>query len=234
MRRSWLWAAAIVLSALGVVAATGRAIFVADLAQRVDPVRDGFFRAVGKHEPFPVAHHTAIRDFDRPFAKHRVAAWLHVIPGGLFLALAPLQFSRRFRARYLRVHRGAGRLLVLCGVLASIPAFYFGLAMPFAGFPEAVAIGLFGALFCLSLVRGFVAIRRREVAQHREWMIRAYAIAVAISTIRLINLALDVALAPGTFAPRQALIVSLWTGWVLMIAVAELWVRTTRTAAVNL
>ena len=33
-----------------------------------------------------------------------------------------------------------------------------------------------------SIVLGFAAIRRREIARHRAWMIRAYAIALAAGT----------------------------------------------------
>lgn len=228
MTRRLIWAAAIVLSAIGVVAGAGRTIFVADLGLRMDPIRNRMFHALGKGEPDPAARHLIVHDFDASFAAHRPSAWLHVIPGAAFLALAPLQFSTRLRRRYLGAHRWLGRILITCGLLSAIPAFYFGLAMPFGGLPEAVAIAVFGALFCLSLVRGFVAIRRHEVAKHREWMIRAYAIGVAISTIRLIGIVLDLSLKTDSYEPRTLFVVSLWTGWLSMIAIAELWLRATR------
>jgi len=38
------------------------------------------------------------------------------------------------------------------------------------------------ALVVASIVLGFAAMRRREIARHRAWMIRAYAIALAAGT----------------------------------------------------
>jgi hypothetical protein len=44
-----------------------------------------------------------------------------------------------------------------------------------------VLIGLFGSLFLYALGKGFVHVRAGRVALHREWMIRAFAIALAIA-----------------------------------------------------
>jgi hypothetical protein len=68
-----------------------------------------------------------------------------------------------------RRHRGGGR--------------GDGPVHPFSGWGERVIIGLFGTLFLVALVKGFVRVRARRVA---EWMIRAFAIALAVATIRLI------------------------------------------------
>jgi hypothetical protein len=100
--------------------------------------------------------------------------------------------------------------------------------MPFAGPPEAAAIALFGGLFLLALARGFVAIRRRDLATHREWMIRAFAIALGISTVRLLGAVFDLALTPAGVSPAGVFLVSIWLGWLVTLGAAELWIRRTR------
>jgi hypothetical protein len=59
-------------------------------------------------------------------------------------------------------------------------------------------------------------------------MIRVFAIAIAISTVRVVAGVLDVALTPAGFRPPDLFVVSLWTGWVITLGVAELWIRYTR------
>jgi uncharacterized membrane protein len=107
-----------------------------------------------------------------------------VILGGVYLALAPFQFVRRIRSRHLGYHRRVGRLLVAIGVVVGVTALLMGLVIPFSGWPERVVVGLFGSLFLFALVKGFVHVRTGRVALHGEWMIRDFAIGLAIATQR--------------------------------------------------
>src|ERR1700724_3942493 len=43
--------------------------------------------------------------------------FLHVLPAGLWMVLAPFQFVKRIRSRWLNYHRWTGRLLVTLGLL---------------------------------------------------------------------------------------------------------------------
>jgi hypothetical protein len=44
---------------------------------------------------------------------------LHVVLGGVYLAIAPFQFVRRIRSRHLDYHHWAGRMLVSVTLAAS-------------------------------------------------------------------------------------------------------------------
>ena len=110
----------------------------------------------------------------------------HVVLGGIYLAFAPFQFVKRIRSRHLGYHRRMGRVLVAVGLVVGVTALFIGLVIPFSGWAERVLIGLFGSLFLFALGKGFVHVRAGRVALHREWMIRAFAIALAIATQRLI------------------------------------------------
>ena len=77
-------------------------------------------------------------------------------------------------------------MLVAVGLIVGITALLMGLIIPFFGWGERVIIGLFGTVFLVALVKGFVHIRAGRVALHREWMMRAFATALSIATQRLI------------------------------------------------
>jgi hypothetical protein len=218
---------------LGVAASALRARFPSDLGARMDPSRSRLMRTLGLADPDEALRAAEVARFDSSFAAHPAATLLHVVPGGLFLALAPLQFSSRLRTRHARVHRWSGRLLLVAGTVSALNGLYFGLSMPFSGPPEAVAIALFGALFLLALARGYLAIRRRDQASHREWMIRAFAVALGISTVRAIGGLLDVVLSAAGVAPTTVFLVSIWLGWTVTLAAAEAWIRRTRPGQAN-
>jgi uncharacterized membrane protein len=131
------------------------------------------------------AHFTA-EPYNPGFVEHPVITKLHVVLGGLYLAVAPFQFSRRVRSRAIGYHRAAGRALVAAGVLVGLSALFLGLVVPFSGDPERVVIGLFGGYFLVCLITGFVRVRQGRISEHREWMMRAFAVALSIATMRLI------------------------------------------------
>ena len=223
-----LWCAVVLLGIVGVAAAIGRGAFPADLGSRVEPLRRQLLESLDRYDPFALQRAAELQHLDGRFGAHPVLTLLHVLPGGLFLALAPFQFSARVRSRHLRLHRWSGRVLMVLAFLAMIPAFYFGLLMPYGGPREALAIGLFGGLFVVAMTRAFVAIKGRQIARHREWMIRAFAIAIGISTVRVIGALLDVALTPAGFGPQDVFVLSVWSGWLATLGGAEAWIRYTR------
>jgi hypothetical protein len=124
-------------------------------------------------------------------------------------------------------------VLVAIGVVIGVTALLMGLVIPFSGWPERVVVGLFGSLFLFALIKGFVHVRTGLVALHREWMIRAFAIWLAIATQRVIFFpALMITMTDptdgrfGTF-----LVAALAVAFVLHASVAEHWIRATRRAA---
>ncbi len=123
--------------------------------------------------------------YDRRYALHPVLAYAHILPGVVYLVGAPFQLWRRFRSRHLALHRLMGRVVLPAGLIAGVFAIVFGTLFAFGGLLESSATVVFGAYFVTSLIIAFIAIRGRDVARHRRWMIRAFAIGLAIATIRV-------------------------------------------------
>lgn len=180
------------------------------------------------NDPFADQWPAELARVDGRFAAHPLLIVMHSVAGGLFLLAAPLQFSARIRRRHLRWHRWSGRVLLVLGVPFVLTGMFFGVLMPYGGPGEVVLIALIGSLFLTAASRAWLAIRRREVARHREWMIRVFALAISISTVRVVAAVLDPALTPAGFHPRTIFVISIWTGWCLTLGVAELWIRRTR------
>jgi uncharacterized membrane protein len=154
---------------------------------------------------------------------------VHLVLGGIYLTLAPFQFIRRIRSRHLAYHRRTGRLLVAIGVVLGATALFMGLVIPFSGWGERLIVGLFGTLFLVALFKGFVHVRAGRVALHREWMIRAFAIALAVATIRLIYIPALLIVADPTDAQNAVLWdTSFAVAFILNTSVAEFWIRATR------
>jgi uncharacterized membrane protein len=226
--RIGLWSGVAVLVFIGLVASMARTVHVADASVRLEVARLESFPGLAGFVPDPAARMREIGEFDARFGRHPVVARVHVIAGTAFLLLAPLQFMAPVRRRFVRLHRWMGRTLLAIGLPIAISGLYFGLLMPFAGSLEVLGVTLADGLFLFAMGRAFVAIRSGDVERHREWMIRAFGIAIGISTVRVVGGILDGALTPYGYSVRQILGISLWVGWLLTLTAAEVWIRRSR------
>jgi hypothetical protein len=124
----------------------------------------------------------------------------------------------------------SGRVFVVCGLVIGISALVMSFGMPaIGGVNQAAATTLFGTFFLFALCKAFWHIRRREVALHREWMIRAFSIGIAVAAIRPI-IGVFFATSPLTgLTPREFFGIAFWIGFVLHLIAAEAWIHTTPT-----
>jgi uncharacterized membrane protein len=150
---------------------------------------------------------------------------LHVIPAGIWMLLAPFQFIKRIRAKWLNYHRWAGRVLVPVALVFGASALFLALVIPVAGWPERVILSGFGLFFLIAIGRAFFFIRSHQVNLHREWMIRAFALSLAVSTVRLIEIPALVAIG---HADATVINLANLLAFTLHAVVAELWIRGTR------
>ncbi|MET8139651.1 DUF2306 domain-containing protein [Sphaerisporangium sp. NPDC005288] len=161
-----------------------------------------------------------------------VPVMLHIVGVTLYSVLGAFQFAPGFRRRRPRWHRAAGRLLVVCGLVAAASGLWMTLFYPR---PEgdgdllAVFRVVFGTAMLGSIVVGFAAIRRRDFPGHRAWMIRGYAIGMGAGTQAVTQLPYILVAGMPAELPRALL---LGAAWVLNLAVAE-WVIRGRPAGLR-
>jgi uncharacterized membrane protein YozB (DUF420 family) len=95
---------------------------------------------------------------------------------------------------------------------------------------EGSATVVFATWFLTCLALAFAAARRREIARHRRWMIRAFAAGIGIGSIRLwvgILGAIQSTMT-GTMAlsPQQSTYgIAFWLGFSSTVLVGEWWLR---------
>jgi uncharacterized membrane protein len=156
-------------------------------------------------------------DMRAGFEANALPITVHALAAAFALALGPFQFSTNLRVTRPSLHRLLGRLYLGVGVLVGGLS---GLYLSFYAFGGPVAQAGFGCLAIAWLytgARAFLAIRVRDVAAHRRWMTRNFALAFAAVTLRLWLPAAMIAGLP--FAAAYAAIA--WLCWVPNLAIAE-------------
>jgi len=127
----------------------------------------------------------AIMPADHRFAGFPLPLALHIVGATLYALVGAFQFVPRFGRRYPGWHRRAGRILAVAGLVVAGSALWMTLIyvpQPGTGHLLYLLRLIFGSAMAACLVLGFTAIHRRDIAAHRAWMIRAYAIALAAGT----------------------------------------------------
>src|SRR5262245_27582798 len=166
---------------------------------------------------------------DDIFARYPVLTLIHILPALLFLVLGSLQFNQTFRERHLRWHRWNGRVLLICGMTVGMSALVMSFGMQaIGGVNQAAATTLFALFFLFALGKAFRHIQRREIHLHREWMIRAFAIGLAVATIRPIVAIFFATSRFSGLTPYDFFGTAFWIGFVLHLVAAEVWIQRTR------
>lgn len=160
LRRSWLVPAALLmLSAVPVLAGTLRLV--------------------------QLAGGPALIPADHRFGGFPLPLVVHIVGASTFAVVGAFQFVPRFRRRHRGWHRGAGRVMAGAGLAVAGSALWMTLfypPQPGTGSLLYLLRLVFGSAMATCLVLGVTTIRRGDVAGHRAWMIRAYAIGLAAGT----------------------------------------------------
>ena len=158
---------------------------------------------------------------DAHFARYILPLRLH-IAGGIGAMLAgPWQFSEKLRTRRIELHRWLGRFYLTEVALGSIA----GLALAFVsedGLPTHLGFGVLALFWFFTGLQAYRKITAGNVAEHRQWMIRNFALTLAAVTLR--NW-LPLMLFGLHWSFRVSYITVSWLCWVPNLGVAEWLIR---------
>jgi len=107
----------------------------------------------------------------------------HTLAGTLALLIGPINFSSRIRQRYLQLHRVLGRIYVISVFVGS----FTGIALA-AGRPGLPGTSMQAAAWMVCTTAALITARNRQLAQHRQWMARSYAVTFTFVSSRVLNL----------------------------------------------
>ena len=156
---------------------------------------------------------------DLRFAASPVPLVVHIVAAIGYALVGAFQFSAGIRRRRPGWHRRAGRVLAALGLAVAVTGLWMTL---FYAQKEGTGdlLWLFRLLAStgtgVSIVLGVTAIRARDIARHRAWMMRAYALGLGAGTQAF------------TVGFGEAVIghdLSMGAAWALNLAVAEWFIR---------
>lgn len=110
---------------------------------------------------------------------------LHGLTGAAALLLGATQFSARLRARHGRVHRVMGRCYVTAVAVSAPLGIWITLLRN--ELPLQLAVITQALLWFVTTAVAFYCIWQRNFGQHRQWMIRSYAITLVFLTDRVLD-----------------------------------------------
>ena len=135
------------------------------------------------NEVFLIADYPLYHQYRVHLIADRYLIFPHALFGTLALLSGPVQFSTRLRRRYLSFHRILGRLYVLSVVSAAVLAMIIS-----AGHPLFAGTVVQASAWIICTLAAFLTARNRHIAQHRQWMVRSYAVTFTFITLRILSI----------------------------------------------
>jgi predicted membrane protein DUF2306 len=168
--------------------------------------------------------------FGPAYWPRRYGLLTHIAGGTVALLAGPVQLWLGETRSALAWHRKIGTAYLIGVVVGAAAAYYLAVTTPLGWI---FGSGLFMLAIAWTITTGmaYVAIRRRAIEQHREWMIRSYVVTLAFVVFRALVAALTIANV-GSLGDRLAL--AAWVCWAVPLLLLEpclQWKRLRRTTA---
>jgi uncharacterized membrane protein len=156
-----------------------------------------------------------------------VAVWLkvmhvHVAFACLAMIAGAINFSSWIFKKYRRFHRLNGYLYVASVMIVDLTSGYMA---PYAtgGKISSVAFNLLNIIWLLMTIMAIVKISRKQVDQHRKWMIRSYAFVFTNFSIHLLTSFFHKGVG---LSYANSYTISIYSSIILLLLVGEMVIRT--------
>ncbi|WP_199415058.1 DUF2306 domain-containing protein [Chitinophaga silvisoli] len=160
----------------------------------------------------------------------KAAFYIHVFSSILALAAGFTQFSDHFLQHYKRLHKLIGNIYVIDILIINFPA---GLIMGVYAnglWPSKLAFILLDCLWFYFTYKALITIKKGDVAAHKRFMIRSYALTFSAITLRTWKIILFHAFHPD---PLTLYMIDAWMGFVPNLLFAEWWIYRCRVRLIN-
>jgi hypothetical protein len=183
--------------------------------------------AAGMARLLSLASHTTFNGNSERFLASPVPIILHIIGASLFSLLGgALQFSTGLRQRYPQWHKGSGRVVAASGVVAALSGMWMTVMYPIpAALQGDLLFGmrlLVGTSMLVSIVLAVTAVIHRDIARHRAWMIRGYALGLGAGTQVVVLLPWMLIMGTPSALQRD---VMMSLAWLINLSVAEMLIQ---------
>ena len=150
--------------------------------------------------------------------------WFHVVFGIGYLLLAPLQFVSSLRRNFPYLHRTIGWLSVVMSMVLNLGGLVIVANASYVGLAEQITIFFVAFSYMSMLYMALKNIRAGNIAKHREWMILAFALMLAVIAVRPCY----VALLTAGYPSKQIFVVAMWLATATNMTIAATWIKLSR------
>ncbi|HFJ9470996.1 DUF2306 domain-containing protein [Bacillus paranthracis] len=146
----------------------------------------------------------------------------HITTSIVALVIGPFTLSTKFRERNINRHRIMGRIYMVGILLGGISGLYLSFYAT-GGLVAKLGFGLLSVFWLTSAYQALHRVKNKKMKEHRNWMIRNYALTFAAVTLRIWLPLFIVLFGIEHFELSYAIIA--WLAWVPNLIVAELFIR---------
>ncbi|WNJ17755.1 DUF2306 domain-containing protein [Pontibacter sp. G13] len=156
---------------------------------------------------------------------YQIAFFSHVYTSIFVLVLGATQFSARLRLRYRPLHRtlGMGYVGLILGIAA--PSGFVMALYANGGLGSQISFILQAILWWGFTFWAIKTAKDRNWKGHERWMMRSYALTLSAISLRLIKWIIVSTVA---WPPMDTYRIVSWAGWLVNLAIVEIWILRTR------
>ena len=144
--------------------------------------------------------------------------YIHVYSAIFVLFFGFFQFNNILLKKYPLVHRYFGKLYVLIILFFSAPSGLFIGLFANGGFYSKISFVTLSALWFLFTLKGFLYIKKKNIVQHRAFLLRSFALTFSAVTLRFWKVILVYLFHP---APMDLYQIIAWLGWIPNLLIIE-------------
>ena len=142
----------------------------------------------------------------------------HIAGGLVALTTGVVQLWLGLTNRVATLHRTLGRVYGSAIVVGSVGGYYLALTIPAKEVVYAAGLFMLCTAWIVTTSMAVLAIRRRNLIQHREWMLRSYTVTFAFVVYRLFT---DVLSGLHLASPGDVGTIMAWACWAVPLLLIE-------------
>jgi len=148
----------------------------------------------------------------------KTAFYIHVFSAILLLMAGFTQFSGYIQREYKRIHRFIGKMYVFNILVINFPAAMIMAIYANGLLPSKIAFVILDSLWFWFTLKAFIEVKRKHFDNHRDFMIRSYALTFSAITLRTWKLILSNSF---PLDPLSIYMMDAWLGFVPNLLLAE-------------
>lgn len=150
------------------------------------------------------------------------ALYTHIVSSSICILLGAFQFSRTLQNGFTNLHRLFGVLYWIAVLCFAAPSALYMAMFANGGFWAKISFTITAILWFVFTLYAIIAIKRNQIVNHQNHMIRSYALTLTAVTLRLLALVLPFVI---HLSAKQSYTLIAWLSWIPNLIIAELIIK---------